>query len=115
MEFEEKYTVNLTQVVKEFKLKPVYEPENIEDILVERSDASRPALPLTGFFKDFEPTRLQIIGNMEYSYLMSLSDEERHQSLKRFFEKQVVAVIVTSDLEVFGDMIDLAREYKTPL
>lgn len=32
------------------------------------SDVNRPALQLSGFFEHFEQSRVQIIGNVEYTY-----------------------------------------------
>ena len=36
------------------------------------SDVNRPALQLSGFFEHFEQSRVQIIGNVEYTYLQRL-------------------------------------------
>ena len=36
------------------------------------SDVNRPALQLSGFFEHFEQSRVQIIGNVEYTYLQHL-------------------------------------------
>ena len=39
------------------------------------SDVNRPALQLSGFFEHFEQSRVQIIGNVEYTYLQRLDGE----------------------------------------
>ena len=36
------------------------------------NDVNRPALQLSGFFEHFEQSRVQIIGNVEYTYLQHL-------------------------------------------
>jgi len=109
------YSIKLTEVADRFKLVPVYVPDNYEDILVFRSDISRPGLPFAGFFTDFENERLQVVGNMEHSYLASLSSDERRASLKKFFSYDVKAVIVTTDLEIFPELLEEATNSKTPL
>lgn len=109
------YSIKLSEVADIFKLVPVYVPENYEEILVMRSDTSRPGLPFAGFFTDFEPERLQIVGNMEHSYLASLSTDERRTSLKEFFSYDVKAVIVTTSLEIFPELLEEATNSKTPL
>ena len=44
------------------------------------SDVNRPALQLSGYFKHFEQSRVQIIGTVEYTYLQQLDEE----NVKRF-------------------------------
>ena len=109
------HSIKLTQIVKEFNLTPIFEPTNIDDILVSRPDISRPSLPLTGFFKDFENERIQLIGNMETSYLSSLSAEARYTSLDRLFSKIIICLILTNAIIPFPEMVELAEKYETPL
>lgn len=63
------FTVALSKLIKEFNLEPIYLPEDPENIMISCPDVNRPGLHLSGYFKYFEPTRIQITGNMEYSYL----------------------------------------------
>ncbi len=109
------YSIKLSEIQKNHKLEVIYAPENYEDILIYRPDLSRPGLPLTGFFTDFESERIQLIGNMEHSYLASLSPEERRNNLKAFFAYKVPAVIVTTSLEIFPELLEEASASKTPL
>lgn len=109
------YSVKLSEIATHFNLETIYAPDNFSEILVMRSDISRPGLPLAGFFTDFENERIQIIGNMEHSYLASLTAEERRASLKKFFSYDIKAVIVTTSLQIFPELLEEARESKTPL
>ncbi len=109
------YTIKLSKVAKQHNLKVVYVPENYEDILVSRPDLSRPGLPFAGYFTDFENERIQLIGNMEHSYLASLSCEERRTSLENFFAHEVKAVVVTTSLPIFNELLEEAEKSKTPL
>ena len=43
------------------------------------SDVNRPALQLSGFFEHFEQSRVQIIGNVEYTYLQRLDVEKKER------------------------------------
>lgn len=115
MENNHKYTVGLTKIIKEFNLEVVYEPENMEDILICNNEVNRPSLQMAGFFDYFDNTRMQIIGRVETSYLNHLNDEERANALERFFEKQVPCVIVTRGMEIPDIMHSLAEKYHTPL
>ena len=110
-----KHQEKLRAIVDKFSLEVIYEPEDINERYISRSDTSRPGLPLAGFYKDFENQRIQIIGNMEHSYLSSLPLEQRKSSLEAFFSHNVVMVIVTSSLPIFPEMLEIARQYTTPL
>lgn len=109
------YSIKLNEVQKMFNLTSVYLPENINEIDVFRADVSRPGLPFAGFYSDFENERLQIVGNMEHSYLLSLDSDTRRKSLEKFFSYNVKAVIVTNNLEIFSELFDCAQKSKTPL
>ena len=107
--------IKLSKVVKEFNLSPLYETPNLDGVYVVRPDVSRPGLPLAGFFNDFEPERIQLFGNMEYSYLDSLSETERYNSLDAYFSHKVVCVVLTNSITPFPEMLTLAEKYNTPL
>ncbi len=112
---ESKYSVPLTSVIKECELERLYVPENEEEIIIQRDEVNRPGLSLTGFFDHFEPARVQIIGKMEYRYLMSLDEQTRFKRFEDFLAKGVVVVIFTSGLEVDKPFIDLCAKYSVPL
>lgn len=110
-----KHQEKLRSIVEKFSLEVVFEPADIDSRYISRSDTSRPGLPLAGFYKDFENERIQVIGNMEHSYLCSLPLEQRKASLEAFFSHQLVMVIVTAGLPIFPEMKELAERYETPL
>jgi len=109
------YSVKLTKLVDEFSLEGIVVPDNINDIVVTRSDVSRPGLPLCGYFEYFEGGRIQIMGRMEISFIESLSPEKRIEALSNFLSKGVVCVVVTAGLDVCEDLVDLCKEYNTPM
>ena len=109
------YQVKLKDIANEFSLEVITVPENYDDIYVRRADVSRPGLPLAGFFDDFESGRIQMIGNMEHSYLDSLGSAGRYESIDKFMAHDVVAVVVTRGLEIFPELKELAEKHSTPL
>ena len=109
------YQVKLKDIANEFSLEVITVPENYDEIYVRRSDVSRPGLPLAGFFDDFESGRIQMIGNMEHSYLDSLGSAGRYESIDKFMAHDVVAVVVTRGLEIFPELKELAEKHSTPL
>ena len=53
------------------------------------SDVNRPALQLSGFFKHFEQSRVQIIGNVEHTYLKQLDAERKEAIYKEFMSYDI--------------------------
>ncbi len=109
------YSIPLSKLIEEFSLESVVMPHPAEEIMIASPEVSRPGLALTGFMEIFEPFRIQIIGRAEHQYLCELSPEKRHMRLEKFFEKQPIAVIVTSGLEIDDDMKRLAKQNEIPL
>lgn len=112
---ESNYSIPLTSLINEFSLEKVYVPENLDDILVHTTEVNRPGLQLSGFFGHFEPSRIQIIGRAEHNYLDKLNSDKRNESLTNFFEKKPVAVVVSSELEIFPELLERAEYFEVPL
>jgi len=82
---------------------------------IEEKAINRPGLALTGFFQYFAQRRLQVFGLAEFTYLKSLSTEERAVRLREMFEKNVPAVIISRNRNPLPELRELAEEYGTPL
>ena len=111
----EKYSIPLTSIIDELKLEKVYVPENIDEILVTKKEVNRPGLQLVGFFDHFDNGRIQIVGKVEYHYLKELSAEERKKSLEEFFSHGILALVISTDLEVFPEILEAAKSYNSPV
>ena len=112
---EEKYTVQMSKIIDEFKLETIYLPDLPENLTVCCARVNRPGLQLVGFYDHYEPIRLQIIGKVEDLYLIQLPAEERSRRLEDFFRSKPVGVIVTSSITISDDTIALAEKYSVPL
>ncbi len=106
-------TVDLNKVIREMKLDKLYYPD--KDIRIATADLNRPGLQITGFFDYFDPSRIQIFGMVENTYLAGLSAEVRYNSLKRLFEKNISAIILTRNSNASAEMLKLAEEFETPI
>ena len=78
---------------------------------------NRPGLALSGFLTFFANRRIQILGFHEWSYLGSVTPEERAAKLRAVFAQQLPAVIVCRglNLDEVPELKPLADETKTPL
>ena len=112
---ESKYSIPLSEVIKEFALEEIHLPTDAKNIKVSSPEVSRPGLALSGFIEVFEPFRIQIIGKAEHKYLSGLSSLQRSIRINAFFKLKPVAVVVTTGLVVYEEMIDAAKEEGIPL
>ena len=102
--------VKLTKLVQEMNLKNLTPEVDMEHVRITLPDINRPALQLTGYFEHFASERVQIIGYVEYTYLMHLNPEERKRSFENFVSKQIPCVIFTTMTEPDEDMLDMGRK-----
>ncbi len=108
-------SVKLSTIIQEYDLDLIVTPEGYEDVDITVADVNRPSLQLAGFFEYFDPNRIQLIGKVEYTYLESLSSEERYSSLEKLLKEPVPAVVLTRNQEPFPELIACAEKYKVPL
>ncbi len=76
---------------------------------------NRPGLALTGFFQYFANQRLQIFGLAEFTYLKSLSSEEKCKRLEQLFEQKIPGVVVARNRKVPCELIELAERFGVPV
>ena len=112
---KEVYTMPLAQLAEEFSLEEIYIPENYNEILITTPEVSRPGLAIAGFFEIFDKDRIQIIGYAEHRYLMGLDEADRTKKIVDFVRAMPVAIMFTTSLPVFDEMIAEARELKIPV
>ena len=109
------YTIPLSQIEMEFSLERITVPDNYESVLIRTPEVWRPGLALAGFYDVFDQDRISIIGNAEHVFLSGLEVEDRKKKLVDFVEHLPVAIIFTSGLEVFPELLEKARELGIPV
>ena len=78
--------VSVENFAKELELEVVERGRG--EIVLKSISVSRPGLQLSGYFKHFEKTRVQVIGNAENEYLIGLSKEKRYSA----FENLIMSI-----------------------
>ena len=106
-----KYSVKLKTIIEEHNLTPLHLSRDYETALVTTADINRPAMQLTGFYNYFDPKRIQIIGRVESTYLDTLTEEERLESLERFMKYDIAALVICHGVPAFPECIEMAEKY----
>ena len=105
------YSVALTELVKEFNLEVVYASTDYESIRLTGEDVSRPGLQLAGYFDHFEPMRLQILGNVEVSYIQKETPQERAAIFDQFFSYKPPALLYARNFPVDPQSLEMERKH----
>ena len=109
------YKISLAELVEEFKFEVLVKPELFEEINVVSNEVNRPGLALTGFYGCFEPERIQLIGNAENRYILSLGADTRKSLQERFVDATPVAILYTTGIEPDKVLLDRAKEKGVPV
>lgn len=109
------YSVPLKELVKEFNLQIEFAATDYESIRLTVTDLSRPGLQLAGYFDHFEPMRLQVMGNVEISYLAKLSHAERAITFDRLFSYKFPALIISRDTSPDPECLAMAKKHNVTL
>ncbi|MGN0977129.1 MAG: HPr(Ser) kinase/phosphatase, partial [Faecousia sp.] len=105
------YSVPLTQLVKEFQLEVAYASTDYASIRITVEDVARPGLQLAGFFDHYEPMRLQVMGNVEMSYVSKLAPADRSAIFDRLFAYKFPALLIARDIPPHPEMLEMAKKH----
>ena len=108
-------SVPLTRMVSQFGLDVIFAATDYDKIRLTVPDVARPGLQLAGYFEHFEPMRLQVLGNMEISYLRKLTAAERYIVFDRFFSYRFPALLLTRNMDPTIECIAMAKKYNVTL
>ncbi|MBO5868645.1 MAG: HPr(Ser) kinase/phosphatase [Oscillospiraceae bacterium] len=104
-------SVLLTTLVKEFHLEVAFASADYENLGLTVVDVARPGLQLAGYYDHFEPMRLQVIGNAEFSYLQKRSNAERADLFDRLFANKIPALLYARDLQPDDQCLEMAKKH----
>jgi HPr kinase/phosphorylase len=103
--------ITLDKLIDDLKLEVVYGANNMDEVKITGSDVNRPGLQMAGYFDKFAYERVQIIGNVEWHFFNELSEELRYERTKRMLSFPIPALVISRDLPIFPEMIELAIQY----
>lgn len=103
-------SVSIKRLIKDLNVEVIYESKDSNNKVI-KSDVNRPGLQLAGYKDFFAYERIQIIGNVEWHYLQTLDPEIKFDRLNYFFSHPFPALVITRDLEISEEALDLAKKY----
>jgi len=105
--------VNIKEFCQELELETIH--CEVEDFNLWDSGINRPGLQLHGYYEYFDASRIQIIGKVEISYLMSLDPRLREKRIDDFFSYDFPCFVVCWDLPEVNLFEKVAQKYHRTL
>ena len=105
------HSVPLTTLVEKFNFEVAYRASDYDNICLTVEDVARPGLQLAGYYDHFEPMRLQILGNVEFSYLQKLTAAERALTFDRLFSYKIPALLISRDMMPGPQCMEMAEKH----
>lgn len=112
---EMNFKIHLTKVIDEFSLEKIYASTDVDEVMIDTPEINRPALQIAGFYDYFDPKRLQVIGKVELTYLEQFGRDKRYELMEELFKRKVPAVILTRNMHILPEMVELAEKYDVTL
>jgi len=105
------YSYKLSKLTEDLRADIIYKSTDFEDVLIYTGDVHRPGLQLADFYEHFEPTRIQLIGQMESAYMEGLPREERLRKWEALLMHKVPALILCHGSGITGALMESAEKH----
>lgn len=107
--------VSVAKIVELMDLKVFTDDINLKKRKIHAADINRPALQLAGYFNHFESSRVQVVGNVEYSYAQQLDDETKIERFRELLGYDIPCIIYSRNLEPDKRLVEIAQERQIPI
>lgn len=105
-----KNQISIKQMITDLNIDVVTMPDEI-DYTLYTSDVNRPGIQLAGFYGYFPSDRIQIIGQVEYAYLMSLDEDAQRKVLEKYLSYSMPAIFMTRGQKPGKSFVEIAKKY----
>lgn len=106
--------VYLDELVQDLKLE-LLNGIDFREKIIEKQDINRPGIQFTGYFKHYDPDRIQIIGFVESEYLNTLDDEKRDHIYTEFLKEDIPGIIFCRGIKPEQVFLRKATEMNIPV
>lgn len=107
--------IKLSEIAERMDLKNLTPELDLTEKEVHVPDVNRPALQLAGFFDHFDSNRVQIIGNVEYTYMQTLTEERRVYIYEMLLKHQIPCMVFCRGIEPGDVFLKKAVESNVPV
>ena len=108
-------TVSIRKLVEQQQLKVLTCENDLDSVQITQSDINRPALQLAGFFDYFDHHRVQIIGQVEYTFMEKQGIEKSAEMMEQIMSYRVPCIVFCRDLPVADEFLKLSEKFTVPI
>lgn len=108
-------SISLQRLIDKMKLTNLTPEIDISDIKISQPDINRPALQIAGYFENYESTRLQIVGFVEYTYMEGMEEKQKREILEQLLDHPTPGFVFCRDLVPDPVFMEIAKKYGVPL
>lgn len=112
---EEQGFVYLTALAEKMNFECLTPELDYSGVKLTQADINRPALQLTGYYDYFDRARVQVIGNVEFAYLNSLTSVERWDTFEQLSASKIPCIVFARHLRPDEEMIQRAMNHNCPV
>src|SRR6266852_3201421 len=81
------------------------------DRKISSSRIQKPGLALTGFTEHLHAERVQVFGNTEVSYLLTMPLLRQHEVLEQLFSNELACIVVTKNLDIPPSLLEACEKH----
>lgn len=106
--------VTVRDLVENTRLEVVAGSEYLDRVIT-TGDISRPGLEMTGYFNNYAPDRVQLLGITEISFSKRMSHDELLMIARKLAAKETPAFVISTGLTVPDEFVQAAAEAHIPI
>lgn len=108
-------SISLQRLIDKMKLTNLTPEIDISNIKISQPDINRPALQIAGYFENYESTRLQIVGFVEYTYMEGMEEKQKREILEQLLNHPTPGFVFCRDLVPDPVFMEIAKKHGVPL
>ncbi|MDE6713304.1 MAG: HPr(Ser) kinase/phosphatase [Lachnospiraceae bacterium] len=108
-------SISLQRLIDKMKLTNLTPEIDISNIKISQPDINRPALQIAGYFENYESTRLQIVGFVEYTYMEGMEEKQKREILEQLLDHPTPGFVFCRDLVPDPVFMEIAKKHGVPL
>ncbi len=107
--------VKLQEIIDKMNLENLTPQIDVSGIRITQPDVNRPSLQLAGYFEHFASSRMQIVGFVEYTYMLGLDDKRKREVYDELFSYDIPCIVMCRELQPDPIFLEKALAYQVPL
>lgn len=111
---ESEVDIPIEEFVSSMELEKLYCGDN-KSIHFSTFNVNRPGLQLAGYYKHFSAERVQVLGEMETTYLLQMTHQARKTACETFMKQPLPCIILTSTASPCDELVLAAKKYNRVL